>query len=102
MKYFILITIGLITSFTAFSQATISGKIIDEKGEPVFGVNVSTDRQEGTVTDFDGNYKLDVVAGNLTLSISSIGFVVKKATLTIANKAHLKTTFTLIEELIEL
>ena len=101
MKYFILMAISLLTSLSVFSQATILGKIIDEKGDPIFGVNVSTDRLEGTVTDFDGNYKLEVASGKLTLSLSSIGFVLQKENLTIDDKSILKKNFTLKEELIE-
>lgn len=102
MKNFILILVSLLANTSIFSQAFISGKIIDNKGEPIFGVNVSTDRLEGTVTDFDGNYKLEVASGSLVLSISSIGFVVQKESLTIKDKAVLKKNFTLIEEQIEI
>ena len=102
MKYFIFIAIILMANFSIFSQAIISGKVTDENGEPVFGVNVSTDRLEGAVTDFDGKYKLEVKSGALTLSISSIGFTVQKESLTIKNKAVLKKDFILKEVQIEI
>lgn len=102
MKNIILITISLVTNLSLFSQAIISGKIIDEKGEPVFGVNVSTDRLEGTVTDFDGLYKLEVQPGTFVLNVSSIGFVIQKETVTIQANAKLKKDFSLIEEQVEI
>lgn len=52
----------------------ISGKIVDQNGEPVIGATIQVVNQtNGTVTDFDGNYILDVADG-VTLQISYVGY----------------------------
>lgn len=56
-------------------KKTISGKIIDEKGEPIIGANIiETGTTNGTVTDIDGNFSLSV-ADNASLKISYIGYL---------------------------
>ena len=52
----------------------IKGKVTDESGEPLIGVNISVDGSStGTITDFDGNFTL-TVSGN-ELQISYIGYL---------------------------
>ena len=96
LKYFIPLHIEFYTMKQIFTlslslffvllnaQTQISGKITSSTGEPLFGVNVSTDRLEGAVTDFDGNYVLDLKPGTITLKLSSIGFVSQQHQVTIA------------------
>ncbi len=49
----------------SFGQATISGKVVDEAGEAIPGVNVfwKSDPTRGTITDFDGKYTLQANEG---------------------------------------
>lgn len=55
-------------------QSTINGKVTDNKGEPMPGVSVLIKgTTNGTITDIDGNYVLDGVAGNATLLFSFVG-----------------------------
>lgn len=57
------------------AQRTISGKITDGKGESLIGASVLVKgTTTGTITDFDGNYTLDVPAGGKTLIFSYTGF----------------------------
>ena len=52
----------------------VHGVVKDQTGEAVIGATVKQQGTgTGTVTDFDGNFTLDVPA-NATLSISYIGF----------------------------
>jgi TonB-linked SusC/RagA family outer membrane protein len=56
----------------------ISGKIIDEKGDPVIGANiVEKGTTNGIVTDIDGNFSLDV-ENNAVLQISYIGYLTQE------------------------
>ena len=66
MKYFFVFIIFL-NLLALNAQTTISGVVLSSKGEAVFAVNISTDRQEGTATDFDGKYSLNVAPGNFIL-----------------------------------
>lgn len=53
---------------------TVKGTVVDAAGEPVIGANVvEKGTTNGTVTDLDGNFTLNVSAGS-TLSISYIGY----------------------------
>lgn len=56
---------------------TITGKVISsEDGEGLPGVNVILKgTSQGSVTDVEGNYKLDVPDENSVLTFSSVGFV---------------------------
>lgn len=66
----------LLTSFYGFSQRSIKGKITDATSdEAIIGANVSVKGTAvGTVTDFDGNYELEVPADATTLVFSYIGY----------------------------
>ncbi|WP_437372026.1 carboxypeptidase-like regulatory domain-containing protein [Maribacter litoralis] len=55
-------------------QSTITGTVLDESGQPLPGANVvEKGTTNGTQTDFDGNYILNVADG-ATLVFSYIGF----------------------------
>lgn len=58
----------------AQSVKDIKGKVTDENGEPLIGVNISVDGSStGTITDFDGNFSIKS-PGNARLKISYIGY----------------------------
>ena len=53
---------------------SVTGRVVDEKGEPLIGVSIQVKGTKlGTVTDFDGNFKLNAPA-DATLVISYVGF----------------------------
>ena len=55
-------------------KVKVRGVIKDETGEPIIGATVRVKgKSEGTVSDFDGNFSLDVTGDN-TLQISYIGY----------------------------
>ncbi|MBM6991683.1 MAG: TonB-dependent receptor [Prevotella sp.] len=59
---------------TAQNNKTITGKVLDENGEPVIGATVRiAGSKGGTVTDFDGNYIIQAPA-NSELTVSYIGY----------------------------
>ena len=60
----------------------ISGVVKDAQGEPMIGVSVLEEgTQNGTVTDFNGNYVLEVQNGKAALVFSYIGYVSKKVSI---------------------
>ena len=69
------LSFALILSGTImYAQTEISGTVIDATGETVIGATVmEKGTSNGTITDFDGNFKLKVAAGK-TLVISYIGY----------------------------
>ena len=58
---------------------TISGTVTDDLGTPLPGVNVvEQGTTNGTSTDFDGNYSINVSSSSAILEFSSLGFSTKQ------------------------
>ncbi|MEL7426856.1 MAG: TonB-dependent receptor [Bacteroidota bacterium] len=75
MKRFYLLFLCLFSLLVVQAQnGTISGAVVDGD-EPLIGVSISVDGTlSGTVTDFDGNYTLDLPPGNYKLVASYVGY----------------------------
>ncbi len=73
----------LMLSLAAWAQErTVSGKITSsEDGSAVPGVNVvEKGTSNGTTSDMDGNFKINITSGDAVLSFSFIGFVSQEVT----------------------
>ncbi len=56
------------------STKRITGRVLDDSGEPLIGVNVRVEGTSiGTITNIDGNFSLEAPAGSV-LSISYVGY----------------------------
>lgn len=79
MKHLFLLLTLLSFSLTALAQQKVTGKVKDSSGEPVIGASVVVkgNNTMGTITDFDGNFMLDVLAKSV-LVISYIGYVTQE------------------------
>ena len=56
----------------------ISGKVVDSQGEPIIGANIlEKGTTNGTITDTDGNFSLNVKSITATLVVSYIGYKTK-------------------------
>ena len=75
------------TSTALVAQSTISGKVTDQTGQLIPGVNIILKGTTiGTTSDFDGNYEIRNVAnGTYTLFASYIGFDNFKKEITISS-----------------
>ena len=72
-----LLALGLfLTTATIFAQGTVTGTVIDaEMSAPLPGANVLVSgTSSGTVTDFDGNFTLQVDESSGTVTITYVGF----------------------------
>ncbi|QAA80895.1 TonB-dependent receptor [Aequorivita sp. H23M31] len=90
----ILVLVFLMVGLATFAQRTVTGTVVDSDGRmPLSGANViEVGTQNGSITDFDGNFILEAKANSGTLSISYIGYDEKKVSFTIVNgKAELGT-----------
>ena len=68
---------SLLFSVSALAQGQqTSGKVVDEKGEPIIGATVAPvdDKSKGAITDFDGNYVLNVPKGT-KVTVTYIGYM---------------------------
>lgn len=71
-----LLLFGIFWATTSFAQRTISGVITDaENGEPLIGVTIQVKGQStGTITDYLGNYELEVADDAAALVFSFVGY----------------------------
>ena len=64
----------LLTSTIMYAQSEISGTVVDATGEAIIGATVKEKgTSNGTITDFDGNFKMKVNEGTI-LTISYVGY----------------------------
>lgn len=82
MKIFFTIFLTVLTT-AAFSQAKVSGKVVDEKGEPVIGANVVIkDSYDGASVGADGTFSFPTTEkGSQILVISAIGYKATERTI---------------------
>lgn len=75
-KCYSLLFLLLISVSTIWAQSSVSGKISDNSGMPLGGVNVILNgTTQGAVSDFDGNYTIsNVENGTYTLNASYLGY----------------------------
>lgn len=67
------------SSISVYAAQTINGRVVDTTGEGVIGANVLVKGSTtGTITDFDGNYSIEVESMESTLVFSYIGFVTQE------------------------
>ena len=74
-KQYLLVIGLLLVSLSAMAQnkMMISGKVIDESGEPLPGVAVIVSgSSSATITDIDGRYSISAATGN-TLEFTCLG-----------------------------
>jgi TonB-linked SusC/RagA family outer membrane protein len=72
-KMMLLLFLGV--SFGAFAQSVLTGKVIDQTGEPIIGASVKVkESSAGTITDVSGQFKLNLT-GKETLVVSYIGYL---------------------------
>lgn len=90
MKHLFLLLTLLSFSLTALAQQKVTGKVKDSSGEPVIGASVVVkgNNTMGTITDFDGNFMLDVPTKSV-LVISYIGYVTQEVPTTGKNSLEI-------------
>ncbi len=98
--------LGFLTLFIGvnthvFSQAVITGTVLDDLGDPAIGATVvdeSISPPRGTTTDFDGKYRLEVPEGTYTLKFSYIGLGDKSVTDIVASPGEVTFLDVSLEE----
>ncbi|MEX8548855.1 MAG: SusC/RagA family TonB-linked outer membrane protein [Mucilaginibacter sp.] len=86
----------LINAFIAFAQnASITGRVIDEKSQPLPGASVTIDGTTlGATTDVDGNYRISgVQPGTYSLTAQFVGYTPLKKSVTVSGTANIQANF---------
>src|SRR5688572_12951615 len=75
-KLLVLLTAFLLLAGSLYAQKIVTGKVSDDKGNPIPGVSVQIKgTKSGTVTSSEGTYSLSVPANSTTLVFSAVDFV---------------------------
>jgi len=92
LKTLLLAGLLALAGLSAYGQGKIVGKVIDgDTNEPLPGANVVLEGTKyGAVTDFDGNFVIEVPAGNYTILISYVGYDKKKLQVKVADGQTVK------------
>lgn len=74
--HYYLLLFSLLLSTVAFGQSEIKGVVKDKQsGEPLIGATLKdVASQEGTITDFDGNFSLKTDQATLTVMVAYVGY----------------------------
>ena len=74
LKRILLSLVLMVVCMATYAQQEVSGTVLDPDGEPIIGATVMVKgTNNGTVTDFDGNFTLKVAPGT-PITISYIGY----------------------------
>jgi len=88
MKYLfkrtsVLLVALMLLSFAASAQFTVTGTVTDASDQPLIGVSIVVKgTSQGTVTDFDGKFRLEVPSNEETLMFSYTGFKTEEVVVT--------------------
>lgn len=95
-----LIIIGILISSFSFGQYSLSGKIIDQDGEPLIGATIFiNEMSSGSSSDKDGKYFINnIQKGDYSVTFSAVGF--KKVTETISITTDLLRDLSLMEDVL--
>ena len=86
--YFLMVCLCLLPA-GLLAQLRVKGTVLDENGDGAIGANVVVEGTTiGTVTDFDGQFELNVPEGKKSLVISYLGY----KTVTVPVKPSMKVT----------
>jgi TonB-dependent receptor len=76
MRFFVTL-ISLLISSLLFAQVRLTGKVTNEKNEPVVGATVGLGQSVGVATGGDGRFSINVTPGKIELTVSAIGYETK-------------------------
>lgn len=87
MKYSIYILFLVVSVFQLQGQGTIRGKVTDSNGEELIGATIliKENPTKGTITDFDGNYSIEVDRPSVTLVVQYISYITVQETVQVVN-----------------
>ncbi|WP_405609549.1 TonB-dependent receptor [Polaribacter sp. Asnod1-A03] len=72
ISFFLFLFVSLLANAQTF---TLKGKVVDKNNESLPGATILVkENNKGTSTDFDGNFKIDLLKGEYTIQISFIGY----------------------------
>ncbi|RZL01135.1 MAG: PEGA domain-containing protein, partial [Hymenobacter sp.] len=88
------------TATVPFADGTVTGRVVDTKGEGLPGVTVLIEGTSlGASTDADGNYTIaNVPVGSHVVVISFVGYTTSRTTVAVTNGGTTKVSATTLAE----
>lgn len=74
MKKILFLVLGIIFSNYAISQSKLTGKVTDQKGQGLPGVNIKSSNGKSNTTDYEGNYSLTLTDGEYKITFTYLGY----------------------------
>jgi TonB-dependent starch-binding outer membrane protein SusC len=89
MRYYLQLKTSLtclliwLTGYTIIGQITVTGVVLDEIDDlPLIGANVLVKNStQGTITDYDGRFSLELKDANATLVFTYLGYITREVPL---------------------
>jgi len=87
-KRLTMLGMGLFFAFTVMPQTTVRGILLDtQTREPLIGATVSSDKmKDGTVSDTEGKFTIDLPDGKQTLTVNYVGYDPKRIEINLSGK----------------
>lgn len=100
MRLSVTVLFAFLSMGFSYAQMKVNGQVVDQSGEPVIGANVlEKGTTNGTITDFDGNFELNVKKG-ATLVISFVGYITQEVKATENMKVTLAEDSELLDDVV--
>jgi TonB-linked SusC/RagA family outer membrane protein len=81
-KILFLSLVLMLAGLTSWAQRTVTGRIVDARGEPFVGASITIPNTgKGTLTREDGTFSIDVPANARTIVISAMGMAAQEISL---------------------
>jgi len=94
-KQLLLLAFLYCTQLTLFSQYSITGKVLDDNGEPMPGANIVIGETfSGTTSNYEGDFQFKKIKkGTYVISVSFLGYATESKTIKL--EADIRLTFQL-------
>lgn len=95
---FFLLYIGI---GVVFAQTLVTGSVVDDVGEPIIGASILIKGTgQGTITDIDGSFTINVPAGSNTLVVSYVGLITQEVAVKPTLRIVLSSDTELLDEVV--
>lgn len=100
-KFCFVVGLLLMSTMVALAEFQVKGQVTDPNGEPIIGASIlEKGTTSGTVTDFDGNFTLNVTKQGALLHVSYVGYKTVEVPATAVMKITLKEDNEVLDELV--
>ena len=100
-KIYLFILLLCMSIGITFAQTRVTGSVVDDNAEPVIGASIQIKGTgQGTVTDYDGSFTLNVPAGANTLVVSYVGMLTQEVAVRPSLRIVLRSDSELLDEVV--